>query len=129
MYEFDMTDPEEVKRLQSVIESAVESVTTHLTRLQSEPVEYSHEYGWTGAGNDQLFKPIMKGLNLETTEILKSEKGTGRKTEWLGTTNPNIIVLTEYGSPEGNGKNWQMTNREIGVVNNAWLKAEFSPTK
>jgi hypothetical protein len=37
--------------------------------------------------------------------------------------------MKEYISPEGNGKNWQMTSREIGVVNNAWLKAEFPPTK
>lgn len=127
MYEFDETNPEEAKRLRSIIENAVKSVNNHLARLQSEPVDYSHEYGWTGAGNDQLSKPIMKGLNLKTTQVLKTAQGTDHKTEWLGTTNPNIIVMQEYGSPEGNGENWQMTSREIGVVNDTWIKAEFQP--
>lgn len=96
MYEFDTTNPEEAKKLESLIEQAVLSVNRHLVKLQSEPVEYSRDYGWTGAGNDQFYKPIMEKLRLQTTQVLNTAQGYGHKTEWLGTNNPNVIVLTYH---------------------------------
>ncbi len=76
---------------------------------------------WVGVGNDEVFSSVMEKLGIQIGASLRVTEADGRKSEWVATTNPNLIVLSEY---RALGEDWSMTERSMGIVSNKWLEEE-----
>lgn len=109
--------------IQSDISSAIEQASRALTKIVAGEVRPDFN-SWVGAGNNEVYASIVERLGIQVGESLKTLEGESNKSEWLATSNPNVIVLQEY-YREGSGE-WEMKERSVGVVNNGWVEIELS---